>query len=523
MSHWYTYPEQHQQQTTTSAAAIKSEAQSPLAVSSSPPLANNTNPSSDYYYAHHHPSTMQYAPSIYSYGAPYHHHSSYMMGGSAGSGSSSSSAGSSAIGAGSSSPTITSTAYKGSPTNPIKIESSPGNSPAPPPPSYLTGAAAAAAAYGIHGSTGSHLAASVNGHETGAPSPGSTAAPVYSPYGYGGYNNFVATNSSDYNYYSSEPYYYGNGGTSNYYSLPNNSPGPATTGNGLSFGLSNYPHQYHHAAAAAGLNLPDSPTSEELHHSSPTGTGQNNGNQQLQFPPPTSANLLRNTHAHAQFGCAPMMHQSANTNSTGVSSHSPNSISPPGASLLGSSPAGASLMMSNAGKMASPTAQQKTNRTRGRRQAHPSPTRSTCSDPGLPDGSKPSPERVFIWDLDETIIIFHSLLTGLYANRYSKDQNMVMQLGYRMEEMIFNLSDIHLFFNDIEECDQVHIDDVSSDDNGQDLGTYNFTADGFHSGAQQGVSNVCMPPGVRGGVDWMRKLAFRYRKIKEIYNSYKNK
>lgn len=32
-----------------------------------------------------------------------------------------------------------------------------------------------------------------------------------------------------------------------------------------------------------------------------------------------------------------------------------------------------------------------------------------------------------------------------------------------------------------------------------------------------------MPPGVRGGVDWMRKLAFRYRKIKEIYNSYKNK
>lgn len=99
---------------------------------------------------------------------------------------------------------------------------------------------------------------------------------------------------------------------------------------------------------------------------------------------------------------------------------------------------------------------------------------------------KQSPERVFVWDLDETIIIFHSLLTGQYANRYSKDQNTIMQLGYRMEELIFQMSDSHFFFNDIEDCDQVHIDDVSSDDNGQDLGTYNFTADGFHTAGQTG-------------------------------------
>lgn len=29
-------------------------------------------------------------------------------------------------------------------------------------------------------------------------------------------------------------------------------------------------------------------------------------------------------------------------------------------------------------------------------------------------------ERIFVWDLDETIIIFHSLLTGSYAQRYQK-------------------------------------------------------------------------------------------------------
>ncbi|XP_004702049.1 eyes absent homolog 4 isoform X4 [Echinops telfairi] len=129
-------------------------------------------------------------------------------------------------------------------------------------------------------------------------------------------------------------------------------------------------------------------------------------------------------------------------------------------------------------------------------------------------------ERVFVWDLDETIIVFHSLLTGSYAQKYGKDPPMAVTLGLRMEEMIFSLADTHLFFNDLEECDQVHIDDVSSDDNGQDLSTYSFATDGFHAAASS--ANLCLPTGVRGGVDWMRKLAFRYRRVKELYNTYKN-
>uniref|UniRef100_A0A8C4QP61 Eyes absent homolog n=1 Tax=Eptatretus burgeri TaxID=7764 RepID=A0A8C4QP61_EPTBU len=58
--------------------------------------------------------------------------------------------------------------------------------------------------------------------------------------------------------------------------------------------------------------------------------------------------------------------------------------------------------------------------------------------------------RVFIWDLDETIITFHSLLTGSYAARYGKDHTVAVALGLRMEKMIFNLADTHLFFNDLE-------------------------------------------------------------------------
>ncbi|KAM3956729.1 LOW QUALITY PROTEIN: eya transcriptional coactivator and phosphatase 2 [Aphomia sociella] len=150
-------------------------------------------------------------------------------------------------------------------------------------------------------------------------------------------------------------------------------------------------------------------------------------------------------------------------------------------------------------------------RGRGRRNTSSSPAQHV---------PEPATDRVFIWDLDETIIIFHSLLTGTYATKYSKDTQQIVQLGFRMEEMIFSLADTHFFFNDVEDCDQEHIDAVAADDNGQDLSAYNFASDGFHAGAATNTG-LCAP-GVRGGVDWMRKLAFRYRKIKDTYNNYRN-
>ncbi len=91
--------------------------------------------------------------------------------------------------------------------------------------------------------------------------------------------------------------------------------------------------------------------------------------------------------------------------------------------------------------------------------------------------------------------------------------------GLSMEEMIFEVADTHLFFNDLEECDQVHIEDVASDDNGQDLSNYNFSTDGFSGSGSN--ANHSSSVGVQGGVDWMRKLAFRYRRVREIYDKYK--
>uniref|UniRef100_W5MGG9 Eyes absent homolog n=1 Tax=Lepisosteus oculatus TaxID=7918 RepID=W5MGG9_LEPOC len=144
--------------------------------------------------------------------------------------------------------------------------------------------------------------------------------------------------------------------------------------------------------------------------------------------------------------------------------------------------------------------------------------RKRTSDPAPPLDS--DIERVFVWDLDETIIVFHSLLTGTFASRFGKDSSKAVSLGLWMEEMIFNLADSRLFFNDLEVCAHTHPDSTAEPGGDQDLCTYNFAADGFQSPA--GGATLCLGSGVHGGVDWMRKLAFRYRRVKEVYNTYKN-
>lgn len=121
-----------------------------------------------------------------------------------------------------------------------------------------------------------------------------------------------------------------------------------------------------------------------------------------------------------------------------------------------------------------------------------------------------------MWDLDENIIIFQFLLTGSFSQKFGKDFDTVVNLGLQMEEVIFDLADTHLFFNDLEEGDQVHVEEGAFDDNGQDLRAYNFLGDGFHN-----PSGVGAAPGVPGGGEGMRKLAFRYCRLKEIYNGYK--
>jgi len=55
-----------------------------------------------------------------------------------------------------------------------------------------------------------------------------------------------------------------------------------------------------------------------------------------------------------------------------------------------------------------------------------------------------------------------------------------------------------------------------------DFSTYNFLSDGFHAAVTSPTGGIGLSTGgVRGGVDWMRKLAFRYRRIRDIYSGYR--
>ncbi|KAK1805359.1 hypothetical protein P4O66_019193 [Electrophorus voltai] len=167
------------------------------------------------------------------------------------------------------------------------------------------------------------------------------------------------------------------------------------------------------------------------------------------------------------------------------------------------------------------TAQEHEDPTPRHAQSHaPSKAKGKGKKPDSSPSTDNDLERIFLWDLDETIIVFHSLLTGSFAQKFGKDPATVLNLGLQMEELIFELADTHLFFNDLEECDQVHVEDVASDDNGQDLSNYNFSSDGF-SGTGGAGGPGSTTTGVQGGVEWMRKLAFRYRRLREIYISYK--
>ncbi|KAK2490384.1 hypothetical protein MC885_011016, partial [Smutsia gigantea] len=138
-----------------------------------------------------------------------------------------------------------------------------------------------------------------------------------------------------------------------------------------------------------------------------------------------------------------------------------------------------------------------------------------------------------------------------------EDPTVVIGSGLTMEEMIFEVADTHLFFNDLEVsifncfCASVqhlfsnyllslcclYLEEMWLHRMGieRPVGTHNFvgnsalvgiivnysfSTDGFSGSG--GSSSHGSSVGVQGGVDWMRKLAFRYRKVREIYDKHKS-
>ncbi|KAL4437248.1 hypothetical protein ABPG75_004387 [Micractinium tetrahymenae] len=99
----------------------------------------------------------------------------------------------------------------------------------------------------------------------------------------------------------------------------------------------------------------------------------------------------------------------------------------------------------------------------------------------------PKPARrtvVLVHDLDETLLIFNSLLSGSWAATHQLRGDpaavaQLLELGARWEAAILRLCDERFFFSELEDYDQTCLADIQQFDDGQSLSGYGFAADGF--------------------------------------------
>lgn len=88
---------------------------------------------------------------------------------------------------------------------------------------------------------------------------------------------------------------------------------------------------------------------------------------------------------------------------------------------------------------------------------------------------------VYIWDMDETLILLKSLLNGTYAEAFNGSKNVQkgIELGEMWEKHILQLCDQYFFYEQIENYNEPFLDALSEYDDGRDLSDYDFNKDGF--------------------------------------------
>ncbi|KAI4315138.1 hypothetical protein L6164_027981 [Bauhinia variegata] len=111
---------------------------------------------------------------------------------------------------------------------------------------------------------------------------------------------------------------------------------------------------------------------------------------------------------------------------------------------------------------------------------------------------------VFVWDMDETLILLNSLLRETFAESFNglKDVHKGLEIGRSWEKLILQICDDYFFYEQIENYNKPFLDVVSQYDDGQDLSNYDFSADVF--GPPHDDTNN-------------RKLAYRHRAIAQKY------
>ena len=135
---------------------------------------------------------------------------------------------------------------------------------------------------------------------------------------------------------------------------------------------------------------------------------------------------------------------------------------------------------------------------------------------------------VYVWDLDETLIVFNSLLTGDFMDaRRSKDGKRVgamsaenaralSTLAEQIEDLVYAVAERAFFFKQLEGRNRPCFGAALAADDGRDLTGYPFATDGLEGLVGGEGNNRDAGEGLR---DEERKVAWRYRAVRDLYVS----
>ncbi|KAG0503040.1 hypothetical protein HPP92_003112 [Vanilla planifolia] len=112
--------------------------------------------------------------------------------------------------------------------------------------------------------------------------------------------------------------------------------------------------------------------------------------------------------------------------------------------------------------------------------------------------------NVYIWDMDETLILLKSLLDGTFAQAFFglKDPQKGIEIGKLWEKKILQVCDEHFFYEQIEDYNEPFLSALIDYDDGKDLSDYDFSGDGLSF-----PDDDCNK----------KKLAYRHRTIANKY------
>jgi EYA(Eyes Absent) family protein len=130
--------------------------------------------------------------------------------------------------------------------------------------------------------------------------------------------------------------------------------------------------------------------------------------------------------------------------------------------------------------------------------------KSDCSSSAGGPVSAEKVRTVYVWDMDETLILLKSLLDGTYANSFhgGKDLKKSVEIGKKWENLILRVCDDLFYYEEIENYNEPYLNSLSMFDDGKDLSKYDFENDSLSS--PNDISNK-------------KKLAYRHRSIADKY------